>query len=98
MLVFLASRKTKESGGESKDEEDGNDSDASSSSQNQQNGDTRSNKQRTSRQAAKTKGNGEKCPSVFFFFFDFHLLFAWNCDESTSNQLEFLNLQILCPM
>ncbi|XP_037631117.1 bromodomain and WD repeat-containing protein 3 [Sebastes umbrosus] len=52
-----ASRKAKKSGDESKDEEDGNDSDASSSSQNQQNGDTRSNKQGTSRQAVKTKGN-----------------------------------------
>ncbi|KAM9359280.1 bromodomain and WD repeat-containing protein 3 [Symphorus nematophorus] len=52
-----ASRKTKESGGESRDEQDGNDSDASSSSQNQQNGDTRSNKRKTSRKAAKTKGN-----------------------------------------
>ncbi|XP_073339421.1 bromodomain and WD repeat-containing protein 3 isoform X2 [Pagrus major] len=57
-----ASRKTKESGGESKDEEDeedeeGNNSDASSSSQNRQNGDTKSNKQKTKRQAAKTKGN-----------------------------------------
>ncbi|XP_051253294.1 bromodomain and WD repeat-containing protein 3 isoform X2 [Dicentrarchus labrax] len=52
-----ASRKKKVSGGESKDEEDGNESDASSSSQNQQNGDTRSSKWRTSRQAAKTKGN-----------------------------------------
>ncbi|KAA8593892.1 hypothetical protein FQN60_004726 [Etheostoma spectabile] len=50
------SRKTKESGSESKDEEDGNDSDASSSSQNEQNGDTRSNKRRISRQAAKTMG------------------------------------------
>ncbi|XP_023155295.2 bromodomain and WD repeat-containing protein 3 isoform X1 [Amphiprion ocellaris] len=52
-----ASQNTKESGGESKDEEDGNDSDTSSSSQNKQNGDTKSIKQRTSRQAAKTKGN-----------------------------------------
>ncbi|XP_034722866.1 bromodomain and WD repeat-containing protein 3 isoform X1 [Etheostoma cragini] len=50
------SRKTKESGSESKDEADGNDSDASSSSQNEQNGDTRSNKRRMSRQAAKTMG------------------------------------------
>ncbi|XP_042342206.1 bromodomain and WD repeat-containing protein 3 isoform X2 [Plectropomus leopardus] len=52
-----ASRKTMESGSESKDEGDGNDNDASSSSQNRQNGDTRSNKQKTSRQAAKPKGN-----------------------------------------
>ncbi|XP_056229345.1 bromodomain and WD repeat-containing protein 3 [Seriola aureovittata] len=52
-----ASRNTKKSGRESKDEEDGNESDASSSSQNQQNGNTRSSKQRTSKQAAKTKGN-----------------------------------------
>ncbi|XP_028428094.1 bromodomain and WD repeat-containing protein 3 isoform X2 [Perca flavescens] len=50
------SLKTKESGSESKDEEDGNDSDSSSSSQNPQNGDTRSSKGKTSRQAAKTKG------------------------------------------
>lgn len=55
-FFFLA---TKESDGESKDEEDANGSDASSSSQNQQNGDVRSSKQRTSRQAAKNKGNGE---------------------------------------
>ena len=70
LFVFLASRSTKESGWESKDEEEeeeeeeeeGNNSDASSSSQNHQNGDTKSNKKRTKRQAAKTKGNGEKCP------------------------------------
>ncbi|XP_068564112.1 bromodomain and WD repeat-containing protein 3 isoform X2 [Cebidichthys violaceus] len=52
-----ASRTTKESGCDSKDEEDGNDSEASSSSQNLQNGDSRSRKRRTSRQAAKNKGN-----------------------------------------
>ncbi|KAM7399553.1 hypothetical protein PAMP_018818 [Pampus punctatissimus] len=51
-----ASRNTKESAGESKDE--GNDSDTSSSSQNQQNGVTKSTKQKASRTAAKTKGNG----------------------------------------
>lgn len=62
-----ASRKTKESDVESKDEDD--DSDASTSSQNQQNGHTRSNKQRTSRQAAKgnetlshMNGHGAKQP------------------------------------
>ncbi|KAG7223050.1 hypothetical protein INR49_015939, partial [Caranx melampygus] len=52
-----ASQNSEGSGHESKDEEDGNDSDASSSSHNQQNGDTRSSKQRTSKQAAKAKGN-----------------------------------------
>nr|XP_046246221.1 bromodomain and WD repeat-containing protein 3 isoform X2 [Scatophagus argus] len=52
-----ASRKTKGSGDESKDERDGSDSEDSSSSQNRQNGDTRSSKQRTSKQAATTKGN-----------------------------------------
>lgn len=64
LFVFLASRRAKESGGESEEEEEeeGNNSDASSSTQNCQNGDTKSNKQRTKRQAAKTKGNGEKCP------------------------------------
>ncbi|XP_053177335.1 bromodomain and WD repeat-containing protein 3 [Scomber japonicus] len=59
-----ASQSKKESPGESKDEdedeeeeEEGNDSDASSSSQNQQNGDTKSTKRKTSKTAAKTKGN-----------------------------------------
>ncbi|XP_069003747.1 bromodomain and WD repeat-containing protein 3 [Embiotoca jacksoni] len=56
-LSARASENTKESGVESKDEEDGNDSDASSSSQNKQNGDSKSFKRRTPRQAAKTKGN-----------------------------------------
>ncbi|TNN69768.1 Bromodomain and WD repeat-containing protein 1 [Liparis tanakae] len=51
------SRTTKESGGESKDSEDGKSSDASSSSQNLQNGDSGAKKQRTSRRAAKNKGN-----------------------------------------
>ncbi|KAM7413407.1 hypothetical protein PAMA_020681 [Pampus argenteus] len=50
------STQAKESAGESKDE--GNDSDASSSSQNQQNGVTKSTKQKASRTAAKTEGNG----------------------------------------
>ncbi|XP_026176121.1 bromodomain and WD repeat-containing protein 3 isoform X2 [Mastacembelus armatus] len=49
-----ASQNTKESDGESKNEDDGS---GASSSQNQQNGETRSNKQKKSRQAAKTKGN-----------------------------------------
>lgn len=70
LFPFLASQKRKESGGESKDEEDGNDSDASSSSQNQENGDTRSNKQRPSRQAAKPKANGKKCLLKSYLVFD----------------------------
>ncbi|KAM6932903.1 LOW QUALITY PROTEIN: bromodomain and WD repeat-containing protein 3 [Xenentodon cancila] len=49
-----ASQNTNESGSESKDADDGNDSDTSSTRINQ-NGDV---KQRTLRQAAKTKGNG----------------------------------------
>ncbi|XP_062241263.1 bromodomain and WD repeat-containing protein 3 isoform X1 [Platichthys flesus] len=53
-LSTRASRNIKESGRETKDEEDGNESEASSSSQNQQNGNARSNKRR---QAAKAKGN-----------------------------------------
>nr|XP_043888141.1 bromodomain and WD repeat-containing protein 3 isoform X2 [Solea senegalensis] len=56
-LSTQASQNTKESDCESKDEEDGSDSDAPSSSQNRQNGSTRSSKQRTPRQAAKTKRN-----------------------------------------
>ncbi|XP_061575074.1 bromodomain and WD repeat-containing protein 3 isoform X3 [Cololabis saira] len=54
-----ASQNTNESGSESKDEEDGNDSDTSSA-RIKQNGDA---KQRTPRQAAKTKGN-DACSHV----------------------------------
>ncbi|KAM3615994.1 uncharacterized protein V6R79_010680 [Siganus canaliculatus] len=50
-----ASRKTKESGDKSKDEEDGNDSEASSSSQIQQNGDVMFNKRQASKLASKAK-------------------------------------------
>lgn len=64
LFPFVASQNTAESGGESKNEEDGNDSDTSSSSHNKQNGDTKSIKQRTS----KSKGNGEKCPHDSFRF------------------------------
>lgn len=63
LSLFLspASQRTKESDEESEDEGDSKDSRTSSSSHIRQNGDTRSNKQ-TLRQAAKTKGNGERCP------------------------------------
>lgn len=85
-----ASRKTKGSGDESRDD-GGDDSDAPS--QKRPNGDMRSSKQRPSRQAAKTRANGEKRlrPTRL----ETLLLL---CDESVSYISPLFVSQTLCPV
>lgn len=87
-----ASRKTKGSGDESRDD-GGDDSDASSPSQKRPNGDMRSSKQRPSRQAAKTRANGEKC--LHPTYLETSLLL---CDESVSYISPLFVSQTLCPV